>query len=86
MTNWDYVHTDSGWGVVMVLGMLALWLLVALAVVWLIRTTARPQPPNDQRPGSMSAGAEQILAERLARGEIEPEDYRARLAAISRSG
>lgn len=70
----------------MVLGMLAIWGLVALAVVWLIRTTGSPQPPSEPRPGSVTAGAEQILAERLARGEIEPEDYRASLAAIIRSG
>lgn len=42
MTSWDYGHMDSGWGVVMVLGMLAFWVLVALAVAWLIRTTGRP--------------------------------------------
>ncbi len=86
MTGWDDGYMDAGWGVVMVLGMLAFWLLVALAVVWLVRTTGRPQPPSEPRSGSVTAGAEQILAERLARGEIEPEDYRARLAAIHRSG
>lgn len=86
MTSWDYGHMDGGWGVVMVLGTLAFWGLVALAVVWLVRTTGRSQPPSEPRPGNVTAGAEQILAERLARGEIEPEDYRARLAAITRSG
>lgn len=83
MTSWDYGYMGSGWGVVMVLGMLLFWVLVALAVVWLVRTTGRPQLPSEPRPGS--ATAEQILAERLARGEIEPEDYRARLAAITRA-
>ena len=86
MRNADYGHMDAGWGIVMVLGMLAFWVLVALAVVWLIRTTSRPQPQDERRAGSVTADAESILAERLARGEIEPEDYRARLAAMTRSG
>ena len=83
--NWDYGHMSTGWGVLMFLGMLTLWVLVGLAAVWLLRSTGR-STSTDERSGSATSGAERILAERLARGEIDPDDYRARLAAITRSG
>ena len=38
-------------------------------------------PPVSPTPGPL-AGAEAILAERLARGEIGPDDYRASVAAL----
>jgi putative membrane protein len=81
---WDDDHMDGGWGVVMVLGMIGVWVglvvLIVLAVLFLLRsggvTTGRGGRPA---PGA----AEQILAERLARGEIDVEEYRARLAALA---
>jgi putative membrane protein len=36
----------------------------------------------DQSQGRSSAGPERILAERLARGEIDVEEYQRRLAAL----
>ena len=41
--------------------------------------TSAPVPPA---PPSPTAHAESILAERLARGEIGPDDYRASLSAL----
>lgn len=71
MMYWNNGHMGTGWGVVMMLVMLAFWVLVAFAVVRFVRSTeTRKAPP------------EQILAERLARGEIEPEDYKTRLTAL----
>jgi putative membrane protein len=59
-----------GW-LLMTLGMLGFWALVAVLAVALLRRPGRPgQQP---RPG-----AEEILAERLARGEIEADEYRQR--------
>lgn len=84
MMDWDTGHMGTGWGALMVLGMLVIWVLVALAVVWFVRTTRTPYPsagPHGAAPGG-TPGAEQILAERLARGEIEPADYQARLTAL----
>ena len=84
--NWNSDNYDGfGWGwIPMVIMMLLVWgSLIWLAVALLRRTgtyeqTAAagphsPPPPNPQ----------QILAERLARGEIEPDDYRTRLEALT---
>jgi putative membrane protein len=65
----------SGWGwLLMTLGMLGLWALVAVLALALRRPG---QPGQQPRPG-----AEEILAERLARGEIDPEEYRQRLQTL----
>lgn len=81
MNYWDNGHMDNGWGFVMVFGMLGLWVLAAVAIAWIIRVT---RPPVAPPAGSGARTPEQILAERLARGEIDPEEYRARLDALSK--
>lgn len=79
----DYDHMNSGWGLLMVLGAIGIWALVAVAVAALLRTprgvVGTPEVPR-QRPVT---SAEQILAERLARGEIDPEEYRTRMDALN---
>ena len=83
--TWNDMHDGVGWGSIpMVIMMLLVWgSLIWLGVALIRRTGAHasgaglsptaPHPPNPQ----------QILAERLARGEIEPDDYRTRLAALT---
>lgn len=44
--------------------------------------TASPMPPMPPSPPNPLASAETILAERLARGEISPDDYRSSVAAL----
>lgn len=86
MMYWDNGHLDSGWSIVMMLSMLAFWALIAFAIVWFVRSARTPHPPTTTSTavsGTVTTSAEQILAERLARGEIEPEDYRARLTALT---
>ena len=83
-----YGDQVAWWGwLLMSLGMIAFWGLLVVAFVLLLRVTgfgtggggaaveppARPAPP--QTP-------EQILAERLARGEIDPAEYAERRAAL----
>lgn len=84
---WHNGHMDSGWGFVMVLVMVGIWALVAIGIVWLVRSVITPgaQPPaptTSPSPGSPTGGAEQILAERLARGEIDNAEYQTRLDAL----
>jgi putative membrane protein len=69
-------YTMSGWGwLLMTLGMLGFWALVAVLALALLR---RPRQPDQQpRPG-----AEEILAERLARGELDPDEYRQHLQTL----
>ncbi|QZY46091.1 MULTISPECIES: SHOCT domain-containing protein [Mycolicibacterium] len=67
------------WGyAAMGIGMVVFWALIIGGIVVLVRlsiggTTAPAQPP---------ATAEQILAARFARGEIDEAEYRDRLAAL----
>ena len=92
MGNWDDGHMEDGWGLVMLFGMLGFGVLIAIAVgfavLWIARSPRAPSPslPLEDSAGSsmrtFTAGAEQILAERMARGEIDTEEYQARLEAL----
>jgi putative membrane protein len=58
-------------------------------LVWVGVTLVRNgnHAPHPQTPGAPTpptrATPQELLAERLARGEIEPDDYRERLAALN---
>ncbi|MFG2823317.1 SHOCT domain-containing protein [Kitasatospora sp. NPDC048365] len=85
-----YDHGMNGWGYgLMMFGMLLVWALLIAAGVALFRYLARTQPHHAAPPPPPPAPAarertdpEQLLAERLARGEIEPDEYRQRLDAL----
>ena len=69
-------YAMSGWAwLLMTLGMLGFWALVAVVAVALLRHPG--QPDQQRRPG-----AEEVLAERLARGEIDADEYRQRLQTL----
>jgi putative membrane protein len=78
-------YSMSGWGwLLMTLSMLGFWALVAVLALALLR---RPSQPDRQRqPGQPDQqswpGAEEILAERLARGEIDADEYHQRLQTL----
>lgn len=80
---WDNGHMDNGWGIAMMLVMVGFFALIAFAIVWFARSNnmmaGRSASATDP---SGTKSAESILAERLARGEIELEDYRARLGGL----
>ena len=57
------------------------WGLLVGAVVLVVRTVAGPAA-GPIAPGSVTASAEQVLAERFARGEIDSEEYRRRLQTL----
>lgn len=65
----------------MTLGMLGFWALVAVLALALLR---RPGHPDQQRqPGQQPRpNPEEILAQRLARGQLDPEEYRQRLQTL----
>jgi putative membrane protein len=93
-----HVHEGLGWGgwLLWVLFMVALWALVIMAVVWLVRSFTHRGPMTAQRAtqvhggpppwwragGTGTVSAEQILAERFAQGQIDEHEYRARLAVL----
>ena len=80
-------YGDSGWAntgafyLVMMLGMLLFWGLVVAAVVWVVR---QPSLRDRAAGGMVSAhrSAQQVLAERFARGEIDETEFTSRLAAL----
>ncbi|RKT09374.1 putative membrane protein [Streptomyces sp. 1114.5] len=74
----------NGWGIgLMTVSMLLFWALVIFGVVALVRhlgRTALHSPSAPVRPVAppQRNPAEQLLAERLARGETDPDEYRTR--------
>jgi len=81
MMYW-YGSGMSGWGyALMTVSMVLFWGAVIVGIVALVRHFGRggqqtPAPP------STPASPEQLLAERFARGEIDDEEYRQRLAVL----
>ncbi len=70
--GWGWGH-HSWWGGLMMIGW---WLLIAVAVVLVARGS------RDQSRPAPTDGAEQVLGERYARGEIDQTEYRTRLAVL----
>ena len=73
--DWHHGDIGTGWWIVMMLVMVAFWVAVIAGIVWLVRTAAGGATPR-------RASARERLDERLANGEIEVEEYQARLAAL----
>ena len=68
-----------------IVGLLVLLLLVA-SIVWVVAMAMRGARPLSgtalPEPRRAAADPEAILAERLARGEIDPDEYSMRLRAL----
>ncbi len=77
-----YDWHDGGWGpgawIAMGLMMLVFWGLVAAVVVYVIRNVGHRPDTHVGVEGPRQDQALHILDERLARGEIDAEEYRAR--------
>lgn len=73
-------HGGMGWGgwVLMALVMVTFWGLVVCAVLALVRRDGASSSSSTSQPGA----ARRILDQRLARGEIQLEEYRARREAL----
>ncbi len=83
--DWNDGMGNGNWGwILMMIMMIAFWGgLIWIGVTLLHRSRQEAHghtagvPPTAAR-----ASAQEILAERLARGEIEPDEYRQRLEAL----
>lgn len=62
--------------------MLLFWVFLIAGIVWLVLTLGRSQV----RTGEGTGSARRILEERLARGEIDVEEFRSRRAALEEHG
>jgi len=78
---WFWGDGVSWWGwLVMAVGMVAFWGLIVWAV-WAFAAALR-RPPEGRGP----VDPRRILDERLARGEIDPEEYRRLRDLLSSEG
>ena len=90
MMYW-YGSGMSGWGyALMTVSMILFWGAVIFGIVMLVRYFGRSgqppaAPPSPQAPESRQS-PEGLLAERFARGEIDAEEYRRRLAVLQGGG
>lgn len=69
--TWGMHDSDvgAGWMIVMMVGMVLFWTLVALGVVWLLREAIGHSRSSDPLT---------ILDRRLAEGKLSPEEYEQR--------
>lgn len=74
---------DWGWGgwVLMTVAMVVFWALLITAVVLVVRYLVSAQRTG-ANPASGAAHAENLLAERYARGEIDEEEYQRRMTIL----
>ncbi|MCX4767981.1 SHOCT domain-containing protein [Streptomyces sp. NBC_01275] len=83
-----YGHDPSGWGwFVMSVGMIFFWALLIVIGVLLFRALSRSADSGaSTSPAQRGPAAEQLLAERFARGEIDDDEYRRRLTVLRTGG
>jgi putative membrane protein len=75
----------GGWGyAVVTIGMVVFWAAVIYGVVALIRHAGRSGTPSGE--SVLPPAPERLLAGRFARGEIDEEEYRQRLAGLRAAG
>lgn len=79
--GWGWGGHGWGWGTVMTIGLAVFFVAVIVAVVFAIRDLFRG---GSQRNGGSSTapGPEDTLAHRFARGEIDADEYRRRIALL----
>jgi putative membrane protein len=65
---WGY-HDGGGWWIVMWMFMFIFWAFIALGVVWVVNSMRRGDRRDVESP-------EELLARRLASGEIDEQQYR----------
>ena len=74
----------------MTVSMILFWGAVIFDIVMLVRYFGRSgQPPAEPRPPQSAESPqspERLLAQRFARGEIDAEEYRRRLAVLQGKG
>lgn len=80
MMRWGHDGNGRPWG--LLVGILLLFVLIALLVVLIVRLGSHRGAPSGATAAPTRSTAEDLLAERLARGEIDPAEYRERLTAL----
>ncbi len=78
--NWGYQGMGGGWWFLMVIGMVVFWSILVFGVVALMRHN-HSGPTTLVHPDA-SDRAVAIIRERLARGEISPEEFTTLLSTL----
>jgi putative membrane protein len=80
MYGWD----GWGWGgwILMTQAMVVFWAAVIIAIVFGIRYLSSGSASRSQAIPGPARTAEDVLADRFARGEIDEDEYRRRVAAL----
>jgi len=92
MMHYGYGNGGGHWGLwlLMIVAMVVFWGALAWIIVTLVRQRGTPASSIPPTPGSGStppgSGAVGILNERLARREIDEDDYTRRRSLIEGSG
>ncbi|MGH3418957.1 MAG: SHOCT domain-containing protein [Streptosporangiaceae bacterium] len=77
---YPYGEHMSGWGYALgITGMVLFWVVLVLAIANAVRYLDRKRGESSPPPPPT---AEQVLAERFARGEIDADQYRQRLDTL----
>ena len=76
------MYGNDGWGWGAWLGMTLGMLIFAAVIVWVVVTLTRDRTGVDDVAPPTQASADDVLARRLAEGQIEPAEYEERLAAL----
>lgn len=78
MDRWHEHGWYGGGMILMAVVMVLLWLALAALVVWAVRSlgSGAPARPPGPPPAPHTGTADQLLAERFARGEISEEEFR----------
>ena len=83
---YPYGEHMSGWGYALgIIGMVLFWAVLVLAIAAAVRYLDRKRGESFPPPPSPPT-AEQVLAERFARGEIDADEYRQRLDMLRQAG
>ncbi len=79
--GWGWGGNGWGWGTVMAIVLAVFLVAVIVAVVFAIRDLFRGGS-QDHGASSAATGPEDTLAHRFARGEIDEDEYRRRIALL----
>jgi putative membrane protein len=83
MMMYLYGEHMSGWGYALgIIGMVLFWAVLVLAIAAAVRYLDRKRRESFPPPPPT---AQQVLAERFARGEIDADDYRQLLDTLRRA-
>ena len=84
MMGWDHGAWGAGDWLLMSLMMVVFWGGLVALVVWLVRSSRDDRPQRPDTAPSPVQHADEVLAERFARGEIDEEEFTRRRELLRR--